>query len=94
MEWGVKALSHRQDLKAARREGCSPLLSRQPHHFASLYSNSGGVLHYLVRVPPFTGLFLNYQGADSPHPPPGAKSIRLSAVEYSDTIVPKVHLFS
>lgn len=51
-----------QDLKVARREGCSPLLSRQPHHYASLYSNSGGVLHYLVRLPPFTGLFLNYQG--------------------------------
>ncbi|KAJ8731033.1 hypothetical protein PYW08_002446 [Mythimna loreyi] len=49
------------DLKAARREGCSPLLSRQPHHYASLYSNSGGVLHYLVRIPPFTELFLNYQ---------------------------------
>ncbi|CAH2236529.1 jg8012 [Pararge aegeria aegeria] len=50
-----------QDLKAARRDGCSPLLSRQPHHYASLYSNSGGVLHYLVRLPPFTELFLNYQ---------------------------------
>ncbi|XP_068632713.1 lysosomal-trafficking regulator [Battus philenor] len=49
------------DLKMARREGCSPLLSRQPHHYASLYSNSGGVLHYLVRMPPFTELFLNYQ---------------------------------
>ncbi|CAB3250851.1 unnamed protein product [Arctia plantaginis] len=49
------------DLKAARREGCSPLLLRQPHHYASLYSNSGGVLHYLVRLPPFTELFLNYQ---------------------------------
>ncbi|CAK1549285.1 unnamed protein product [Leptosia nina] len=49
------------DLKAARRTGCSPLLSRQPHHYASLYSNSGGVLHYLVRVPPFTEQFLNYQ---------------------------------
>ncbi|XP_045768851.1 lysosomal-trafficking regulator isoform X1 [Maniola jurtina] len=49
------------DLKAARRDGCSPLLSRQPHHYASLYSNSGGVLHYLVRLPPFTELFLNYQ---------------------------------
>ncbi|XP_047508716.1 lysosomal-trafficking regulator isoform X1 [Pieris napi] len=49
------------DLKAARRIGCSPLLSRQPHHYASLYSNSGGVLHYLVRVPPFTEQFLSYQ---------------------------------
>lgn len=51
-----------QDLKAARREGCSPVVARQPHHYASLYSNSGGVLHYLVRLPPFTELFLNYQG--------------------------------
>ncbi|KAJ2949921.1 hypothetical protein O0L34_g11239 [Tuta absoluta] len=51
------------DLKMARREGCSPLLRQaQPHHYASLYSNSGGVLHYLVRLPPFTELFLNYQG--------------------------------
>ncbi|CAH0714099.1 unnamed protein product, partial [Brenthis ino] len=49
------------DLRAARREGCSPLVARQPHHYASLYSNSGGVLHYLVRLPPFTELFLNYQ---------------------------------
>lgn len=49
------------DLKAARRDGTSPLLLRQPHHYASLYSNSGGVLHYLVRLPPFTELFLNYQ---------------------------------
>ena len=24
------------------------------HHYASHYSNSGGVLHYLVRVPPYT----------------------------------------
>ncbi|XP_037870206.1 lysosomal-trafficking regulator isoform X2 [Bombyx mori] len=49
------------DLKAARREACSSQLSRLPHHYASLYSNSGAVLHYLVRLPPFTELFLNYQ---------------------------------
>ncbi|KAM3959590.1 LOW QUALITY PROTEIN: lysosomal-trafficking regulator mauve [Aphomia sociella] len=48
------------DLQLAQRDGCSPL-ARQPHHYASLYSNSGGVLHYLVRLPPFTELFLNYQ---------------------------------
>ncbi|XP_059049622.1 uncharacterized protein LOC131844698 [Achroia grisella] len=48
------------DLCAARRTGCSAL-ARAPHHYASLYSNSGGVLHYLVRLPPFTELFLNYQ---------------------------------
>ncbi|XP_060803751.1 lysosomal-trafficking regulator [Amyelois transitella] len=49
------------DLAAARREGCSPVVAQSPHHYASLYSNSGGVLHYLVRLPPFTELFLNYQ---------------------------------
>lgn len=32
-----------------------------PYHFASLYSNSGIVLHYLVRLLPFTRMFLDYQ---------------------------------
>ncbi|XP_063360507.1 lysosomal-trafficking regulator [Cydia amplana] len=49
------------DLKAARREGCGALASREPHHYASLYSNPGCVLHYLVRLPPFTQLLLHYQ---------------------------------
>ncbi|XP_063549090.1 lysosomal-trafficking regulator [Cydia strobilella] len=49
------------DLKAARREGCGALASRDPHHYASLYSNPGCVLHYLVRLPPFTQLLLHYQ---------------------------------
>jgi hypothetical protein len=34
----------------------------EPYHYASLYSNSGTVLHYLVRLPPFTKMFLDYQG--------------------------------
>ncbi|XP_035781558.1 lysosomal-trafficking regulator-like [Anopheles albimanus] len=33
----------------------------QPYHYSSLYSNSGTVLHFLVRVFPFTKLFLHYQ---------------------------------
>lgn len=33
----------------------------QPYHYGSHYSNSGTVLHYLVRVPPFTNFFLRYQ---------------------------------
>jgi len=32
-----------------------------PYHFASLYSNSGIVLHYLVRLLPYTRMFLDYQ---------------------------------
>ena len=32
-----------------------------PYHYSSLYSNSGIVLHFLVRVQPFTRLFLDYQ---------------------------------
>lgn len=32
-----------------------------PFHYGSHYSNSGIVLHFLVRVPPFTQAFLSYQ---------------------------------
>ncbi|GFS19430.1 lysosomal-trafficking regulator [Elysia marginata] len=32
-----------------------------PFHYGSHYSNSGTVLHYLVRLPPFTNMFLNFQ---------------------------------
>lgn len=35
--------------------------SNEAYHYASLYSNSGTVLHYLVRLPPFTKMFLDYQ---------------------------------
>ena len=33
-----------------------------PYHYSSLYSNSGIVLHYLVRLLPFSRMFLHYQG--------------------------------
>lgn len=33
-----------------------------PYHYSSHYSNSGVVLHFMVRVPPFTQFFLRYQG--------------------------------
>ncbi|KAK8783119.1 hypothetical protein V5799_015550 [Amblyomma americanum] len=32
-----------------------------PFHYGSHYSNSGTVLHFLVRLPPFTQMFLTYQ---------------------------------
>ena len=32
-----------------------------PFHYGSLYSNPGIVLHFLVRLPPFTKLLLDYQ---------------------------------
>ncbi|XP_052863584.1 lysosomal-trafficking regulator [Anopheles cruzii] len=44
--------------------GADPIGDRrkiQPYHYSSLYSNSGTVLHFLVRVFPFTSLFLHYQ---------------------------------
>lgn len=34
----------------------------KPYHYGSHYSNSGIVLHFLVRVPPFTEMFLAFQG--------------------------------
>ncbi|XP_055840960.1 lysosomal-trafficking regulator isoform X2 [Episyrphus balteatus] len=36
-------------------------LQIKPYHYSSHYSNSGTVLHFLVRVPPFTSYFLRYQ---------------------------------
>ncbi|XP_052767805.1 lysosomal-trafficking regulator-like isoform X2 [Mya arenaria] len=32
-----------------------------PYHYGSHYSNSGSVLHFLVRLPPFTKMFLGFQ---------------------------------
>lgn len=33
-----------------------------PFFYGSHYSNSGIVLHYLIRLPPYTQHFLQYQG--------------------------------
>ncbi|XP_023692044.2 lysosomal-trafficking regulator isoform X2 [Paramormyrops kingsleyae] len=38
-----------------------PVPPVQPYHYGSHYSNSGTVLHFLVRMPPFTKMFLAYQ---------------------------------
>ena len=40
----------------------NPSAIMKPYHYSSHYSNSGSVLHFLVRVPPFTSQFLIYQG--------------------------------
>ena len=32
-----------------------------PFHYGSHYSNTGVVLHFLLRLPPFTAMFLEYQ---------------------------------
>ena len=37
-----------------------------PYHYGSHYSNTGVVLHFLVRLPPFTAMFLGYQGLHHP----------------------------
>ncbi|XP_054259566.1 lysosomal-trafficking regulator isoform X2 [Macrosteles quadrilineatus] len=36
-------------------------INHEPYHYSSHYSNSGTVLHFLVRLPPFTSMFINYQ---------------------------------
>ena len=33
-----------------------------PYHYGSHYSNSGTVLHYLIRLLPYTYGFISYQG--------------------------------
>ena len=62
------ALKDSQELALLRQQGNETqqplsLLGHQfdPYHFASLYSNSGIVLHYLVRLLPYTRMFLDYQ---------------------------------
>ncbi|XP_039103086.1 lysosomal-trafficking regulator isoform X1 [Hyaena hyaena] len=45
--------------KGARED--DPMPPVQPYHYGSHYSNSGTVLHFLVRMPPFTKMLLAYQ---------------------------------
>lgn len=40
---------------------CKTAVSCPVYHYGSHYSNSGTVLHFLVRLPPFTQMFLLYQ---------------------------------
>ncbi|XP_011866548.1 PREDICTED: lysosomal-trafficking regulator isoform X3 [Vollenhovia emeryi] len=49
-------------LKQTLTEGFNLIaLNQGPFHYGSHYSNSGTVLHFLVRLPPFTSMFLCYQ---------------------------------
>lgn len=49
-------------MKQAQSEGLNLIaLNQEPFHYGSHYSNSGTVLHFLVRLPPFTSMFLCYQ---------------------------------
>lgn len=59
-----KSLIVLQYLKQTLTEGLNLIaLNQGPFHYGSHYSNSGTVLHFLVRLPPFTGMFLCYQGS-------------------------------
>uniref|UniRef100_A0A673MIE1 Lysosomal-trafficking regulator-like n=1 Tax=Sinocyclocheilus rhinocerous TaxID=307959 RepID=A0A673MIE1_9TELE len=49
-----------EEYKKGKRED-DPMPPVQPYHYGSHYSNSGTVLHFLVRLPPFTKMFLAYQ---------------------------------
>lgn len=49
-------------LKQELQGGLSTIsLNHEPFHYGSHYSNSGTILHFLVRMPPFTRMFLSYQ---------------------------------
>ncbi len=37
-------------------------LEDTPYHYGSHYSNIGTVLHFMIRLEPFTQLFLEFQG--------------------------------
>lgn len=62
--FGPHALQYLEEeyRKGARED--DPMPPVQPYHYGSHYSNSGTVLHFLVRMPPFTKMFLAYQGKD------------------------------
>lgn len=55
--------SRQQEIDQQDNQQNSSIFGHQsdPYHFASLYSNSGIVLHYLVRLLPYTRMFLDYQ---------------------------------
>ena len=44
------------------KAGMGSAVSGKPFHYGSHYSSSGTVLHFLVRLPPFTKMFINFQG--------------------------------
>ncbi|XP_074663000.1 lysosomal-trafficking regulator-like [Tubulanus polymorphus] len=60
-------------------------LKGPPYHYGSHYSNSGTVLHFLVRLPPFTKMFLSYQDNNFDIPDRSFHSVatswRLSSLE-------------
>lgn len=63
--WLCCSLAPLQYLEEEYRKGIredDPMPPVQPYHYGSHYSNSGTVLHFLVRMPPFTKMFLAYQG--------------------------------
>ena len=47
------------ELVQSQKASCGPGMG--PYHYGSHYSNSGIVLHFLARLPPFTEMFLSYQ---------------------------------
>lgn len=68
--------------KGARED--DPLPPVQPYHYGSHYSNSGTVLHFLVRMPPFTRMFLAYQGE-----PARARGHSAASWEFSRPVRPQ-----
>merc|ERR1711988_1431616 len=42
--------------------GLTKEMEEKPYHYGSHYSNVGSVLHYLVRLEPFSQYFLDFQG--------------------------------
>ncbi|XP_061083889.1 lysosomal-trafficking regulator-like isoform X5 [Conger conger] len=49
-----------EEFRRGTADGCS-MPPVQPYHYGCHYSNSGTVLHFLLRVPPFTDMFLVFQ---------------------------------
>ena len=54
-------LKSEYDRRKASEDATLDPVSCPVYHYGSHYSNSGTVLHFLVRLPPFTQMFLQYQ---------------------------------
>jgi len=71
-------------------------MGEEPYHYGSHYSNMGSVLHFLVRLEPFTQFFLQFQGGRFDIPDRSFHSVSQTwflASSYSTTDVKEVFIF-
>ncbi len=56
---GIQNVSLEENIRIRYEEFDDPTLGK--FHFGSHYSNAAGVMHYLIRIEPFTSLHIELQ---------------------------------